>query len=186
MRLFLASLMLLTGMGCGRAEVFPEGNPTLSSAGGGAGGGGEGGGTGPVALVFTEGGGCGDAFFFAINGDATAMVTVSWPRRIEANPPTSELTLPTSQVLKDAPVIRLHRGKLLRDFACNDAAQPSAVDNHGELLSGTVKVEIGVGRESGPFGTMTLSHAVFADPSGGTLRLELLVVGPVNIGWFPG
>jgi hypothetical protein len=75
---------------------------------------------------------------------------------------------------------------LLRDFACGDLIEPGAMETHGELISGKLKVEIFIGKDSGPFGTMNLDDAVFADPNGGELKLTPLQVGPVSIGWLPG
>ena len=178
----LAGLLLIVAAGCGRAEVFPQ----PSGTGGGAPAGAGGGDPGPIALSLNDNGGCGDAFFYALNTEATVMVTVYWPNRIHSNPALSELTLPTTAVLADPPEIKLLRGNQLRELACNDVISPGTWEKHGALISGKLSVEIGIGKESGAFGTLHLDDAIFADPDGGEVKVMPLQVGPVHIGWLPG
>ncbi len=192
MRRFLLGVLWLAALGCGRAEIF-RAAPAQTGVGGGSGGGGGGGeagggvgGSGEVSLHLTENGGCGDAFFYAMNPEKAVMVTVYWPNRIHTNPPISSMTFPVAAPPTEAPQVQFHRGKLLSSYACTDLIEPGSTETHGALISGTVRVEIGIGKDSGAFGTMNLDHAVFIDPAGGQVSLTPLQVGPVYIGWLPG
>ena len=177
MRRLVAGLLVVASVGCGRAEVYEGPAPTPAEPA-----------TVPPTLseALIENGGCRDAYFYALNAAGTVMVTVDWPNRIHTNPPVSELTMPAPSDLKDSPRVRLVRGKRLRSLACSDVVDPSTYSMEGELLSGRLKVEIGIGRDEGPFGTMHLDDAMFSDPAGGHYKLSPLQVGPVNIGWWPG
>ena len=80
-----------------------------------------------------QSGGCGDAFFWAANGDATValLVYVDAVDRSTSEPTVIDFTLPDRRV-----TVEVQRGSFLTEAFCNDVLQNHRLDETVPVVAG--------------------------------------------------
>ena len=94
----------------------------------------------PVEAM-TQWGACGDAFFWAANGDATTAVTVVVEQRARSSqaPTAQEFTLPDPAV-----IVEVQHGRALTEPLCNDVVSGDwRVDARATAAEGSGRIELG-------------------------------------------
>ncbi len=124
-------------------------------------------------IVLTQGGGCGDAFFWAADDAGTVAVTVSIEarKRSATEPTVRDFDMPDPAV-----VVEVQRGVALTEGFCNDVLQNHRIDETVPVVSGAGSIFLapaGDGFDScGLRGRLQLRDAVTEDG---------MVVAPIDV-----
>ncbi len=89
--------------------------------------------TQPPGIEFVQSGGCGDAFFWAADADATValLVSVDAVDRSTSEPTVIDFSVPDPQV-----TVEVQRGSFLTEAFCNDVLQNHRLDETVLLVAG--------------------------------------------------
>lgn len=129
--------------------------------------------TQPPGIEFTQSGGCGDAFFWAANDDATValLVYVDAADRSTSDSTVIDFTLPDRRVTAE-----VQRGSFLTEAFCNDVLQNHRLEETVPVVAGGGSITLApAGERFGDCGKAGRLRFDGGSTDGGT------VVAPIDI-----
>jgi hypothetical protein len=138
---------------------------------------------------FAHQGGCGDVFFFAVDGEDEVLMTFNTSGLVATATEVGDTTTTTFDLPDAEATLIVEVGSRISDAICDDVIENGGprVDRTYRAMGGTATVTI---RPSEDIyfarGDLVLEDVVLRDNDGHTVRLERLEWTDTGVGWLPG